>query len=92
MVQSCEPSLTPTRTCHHVTILTTLILRIAILFYDYGLTLGEEINLFWKQSKRSWPFVLFTFNRYIALLNHILILAYTFLQLPGSVCILLLTE
>ncbi|KIM63499.1 hypothetical protein SCLCIDRAFT_1214147 [Scleroderma citrinum Foug A] len=58
----------------------------SILFYDYGLTLGEEIDLFWKQSRRSWPFVLFTFTRYITLLNHILVLAYTFWQLPGSVC------
>ncbi|KIM63494.1 hypothetical protein SCLCIDRAFT_1214135 [Scleroderma citrinum Foug A] len=60
--------------------------QFSILFYDYALTLGEEIDLFWKQSRRSWPFVLFTVNRYVTLLNHILVLAYTFWQLPGSVC------
>ena len=91
MVQSCKPSLIPTCTCHHGIVLTSWILLTAILFYDYGLTLGEEIDLFWKQSRRSWPFVLFTFTRYITLLNHILVLAYTFWQLPGSVCALLST-
>jgi len=91
MVQSCEPPLTPTCTCHHGSILIALILLTAILFYDYALTFGEEIDLFWKRSRRSWPFVLFTFNRYITLLNHILVLAYTFWPLPGSVCALFLT-
>ena len=86
------PFLTPTCTCHHVTVLTALIPHTAILFYDYALTLGEEIDLFWKQSRRLWPFVLFTVNQYVTLLNHILVLAYTFWQLPGSVCALLLTK
>ncbi|KAF9446754.1 hypothetical protein P691DRAFT_707960 [Macrolepiota fuliginosa MF-IS2] len=41
-----------------------------ILYYDYLLTLGDEIRLFWSE-KLTVTIVIFYLNRYIALLGHI---------------------
>lgn len=47
------------------------VVQFSILYYDYALTFSREIQLFWKQPRRSWPFVLFIANRYIAVLGHV---------------------
>ncbi|KIM57189.1 hypothetical protein SCLCIDRAFT_1219628 [Scleroderma citrinum Foug A] len=48
------------------------------LLYDYTLTIGREIDLFWKRSWRSWTFFLFIANRYITLFGHVPSLVYLF--------------
>ena len=50
----------------------------ALLLYDYTLTIGREIELFWKRSRTSWTFSLFIANRYITLFGHVLPLVYSF--------------
>ncbi|KAL4063400.1 hypothetical protein V8B97DRAFT_1535141, partial [Scleroderma yunnanense] len=40
----------------------------ALLLYDYTLTFGREVELFWKSPRRSWGFSLFVANRYITIL------------------------
>ncbi|KAI6142602.1 hypothetical protein BKA82DRAFT_1003386 [Pisolithus tinctorius] len=64
--------------------------RTALLYYDYALTLGREIELFWKLPRWSWPFVLFIANRYLIVLGHVPLAVYFFWS-PGvgsnySVC------
>ncbi|KIM57193.1 hypothetical protein SCLCIDRAFT_1219631 [Scleroderma citrinum Foug A] len=49
-----------------------------LLLYDYTLTTGREIELFWKRSRTSWTFSLFIANRYITLFGHVLPLVYSF--------------
>ena len=57
----------------------------AIVFYDYMLTFGGEIELIWKGHRRSWPFVLFIAVRYITIMGHFPAFAYSFLHLSHSV-------
>lgn len=40
----------------------------AILFYDYFLTLGDEVQYAWK-GKKSWVFVVFILNRYLSVIH-----------------------
>ncbi|KAI6006757.1 hypothetical protein EDC04DRAFT_3095580 [Pisolithus marmoratus] len=47
------------------------VIQISLLYYDYALTFGKEVELFWKRPRRSWPFVLFITNRYLTVLGHI---------------------
>ncbi|KIM57199.1 hypothetical protein SCLCIDRAFT_1219647 [Scleroderma citrinum Foug A] len=49
-----------------------------LLLYDYMLTIGQEIELFWKRSWRSWAYFLFIANRYITLFGHVPSLLYSF--------------
>ena len=42
-----------------------------ILFYDYLITFGDEVQLFWRR-KWTGATVLFILNRYIVLLVHII--------------------
>ncbi|KAI6040475.1 hypothetical protein EDC04DRAFT_3111054 [Pisolithus marmoratus] len=44
---------------------------IAILCYDYLLTLRREVDFFWMKPRRSWMFVLFVANRYITILGRV---------------------
>ncbi|KAL4068448.1 hypothetical protein V8B97DRAFT_2024728 [Scleroderma yunnanense] len=44
---------------------------VTLLLYDYALTFAREIDLFWKRPRRSWPFALFSANRYITMLGHV---------------------
>lgn len=39
----------------------------AILYYDYMITLGEEVTCFWRRRERNWTDVLFFTNRYVQL-------------------------
>ena len=43
---------------------------LAILYYDYFLTLPQEIERYWK-ARMSWGAFLFYANRYLAILAHI---------------------
>ncbi|KAF9220808.1 hypothetical protein BS17DRAFT_303322 [Gyrodon lividus] len=47
------------------------IVSLAILLYDYVLTLEREVCLFWGRPRLSWAFGLFIVNRYITLLVHV---------------------
>ena len=51
----------------------------AITFYDYALTFLDEFRLVWKR-KYSIVTIIFVLNRYLLLLN-MLLLAYTFLRM-----------
>ncbi|KAK7683059.1 hypothetical protein QCA50_013731 [Cerrena zonata] len=44
---------------------------LAVLFYDYALTLELEIKLFWARSSPTWPSFFFFLARYSALIIHI---------------------
>ncbi|KIM55506.1 hypothetical protein SCLCIDRAFT_1221071 [Scleroderma citrinum Foug A] len=61
------------------------IVQLAIAYYDYFLTLEGEIELFWKKSRRSWPFALFVANRYVLVLGRLPTIAALFWKLPESV-------
>jgi len=65
-----------------------LILLSAIVFYDYMLTFGGEIELFWKRQRRSWPFVLFVAVRYITIMGHFPAFAYSFLHVSHGVSLI----
>ncbi|KAL4065009.1 hypothetical protein V8B97DRAFT_1984993, partial [Scleroderma yunnanense] len=67
---------------HHF--LVTLLLVLAVIFYDYMLTFSGEMELFWKRNWRSWPFVLFVANRYIIIMGHFPAFAYSFLHSSHS--------
>ncbi|KAL4073413.1 hypothetical protein J3A83DRAFT_4228341 [Scleroderma citrinum] len=47
------------------------VMNCTLLLYDYALTFAREIDLFWKRPRRSWPFALFSANRYITMLGHV---------------------
>ncbi|KAH7924939.1 hypothetical protein BV22DRAFT_1129445 [Leucogyrophana mollusca] len=49
-----------------------------ILFYDYLLTFGAEVERFWKRPSFSWAFFLFFVNRYLNILGHIPVVAKAF--------------
>lgn len=42
-----------------------------LYMYDYALTFGREVDLFWCQPRRTWAFALFIANRYVALFGRI---------------------
>lgn len=44
---------------------------VAILYYDYFLTISWEVERVWKTSGLNWATGLFYFNRYLCLLGHI---------------------
>ncbi|KAI6012061.1 hypothetical protein BKA83DRAFT_4369462 [Pisolithus microcarpus] len=60
------------------TIVTVCVIQFSLLFYDYVLTLGREIEFFWKRPRRSWPFALFIANRYLIILSHVPASIYVF--------------
>lgn len=60
------------------TIVTVGVIQFSLLFYDYVLTLGREIEFFWKRPRLSWPFVLFIANRYLIILSHVPTSVYMF--------------
>lgn len=63
----------------------------AIAYYDYLLTLGGEIELFWKKPRRSWAFTFFVANRYILVLGRLPTIAFLFWTLPENVrCVFVL--
>ncbi|KAF9007646.1 hypothetical protein BDQ17DRAFT_1351056 [Cyathus striatus] len=44
---------------------------LVILFYDYFLTLPEEVERFWKTKRINWASTFFYLNRYLSMLGHI---------------------
>lgn len=42
---------------------------LGLLYFDYSLTVGSEINLFWGSARWSAASVLFVVNRYLGLLG-----------------------
>ncbi|KAI0752482.1 hypothetical protein C8Q80DRAFT_456349 [Daedaleopsis nitida] len=40
---------------------------LGLLMYDHFLTLGLEIEVVWRQSKRTWTFWIYAFNRFFPL-------------------------
>ncbi|KAI0647192.1 hypothetical protein C8Q79DRAFT_610618 [Trametes meyenii] len=63
----------------------------AILYYDYLLTLSNEINHFWRTTNLSVISVLFVINRYFGLLGPIPSIVEYFSNLPEQVCRMLQT-
>jgi len=61
------------------------ILIAAILLYDYILTFGREVELFWKWPRRTFPFVLFIASRYLMVLGIIPTFLLSFRNLPYKV-------
>ncbi|TBU49038.1 hypothetical protein BD309DRAFT_986847 [Dichomitus squalens] len=54
---------------------------LAILYYDYVLTLPREIEHFWKRAKFSLAASLFVLNRYLGLFGTVLVVIEYFLHL-----------
>ncbi|KAJ8462342.1 hypothetical protein ONZ51_g10958 [Trametes cubensis] len=54
----------------------------AILYYDYSLTLGAEVDRFWRVGRCSFVNILFVLNRYLALLGAIPVCFEFFGDLP----------
>ena len=42
-----------------------------LLYYDYLLTLPDEVDRFWRRGPYSWATIVFFANRYMALLGHV---------------------
>ncbi|KAI1790894.1 hypothetical protein LXA43DRAFT_890138, partial [Ganoderma leucocontextum] len=57
---------------------------VALLFYDFILTLPHEAERFWT-GRRSWASVFFFLNRYTAILFHIPVIYEIFYVMPESV-------
>ena len=45
----------------------------ALIIYEFVITVGDEIELFWKQ-KRTLAFALFLINRYLVLIYNLTVL------------------
>lgn len=58
---------------------------LAILYYDYSLTLGAEVDRFWRVGRCSFVNILFVLNRYLALLGAIPVCFEFFGDLPREV-------
>ncbi|KAI0071349.1 hypothetical protein K474DRAFT_1579044, partial [Panus rudis PR-1116 ss-1] len=56
-----------------------------ILYYDWLLTLADEIRLYWCR-RISFTFVAYFLNRYCNLLIHIPVVIETFVDLSTEVC------
>ncbi|KAI6006763.1 hypothetical protein EDC04DRAFT_2907771 [Pisolithus marmoratus] len=55
-----------------------------LFMYDYALTFGREVDLFWCQPRRTWAFALFIANRYIGLFGRIPAFLENFLPHSGG--------
>ncbi|KAI6142727.1 hypothetical protein BKA82DRAFT_1000198 [Pisolithus tinctorius] len=55
-----------------------------LFLYDYTLTFGREVDLFWCQPRRTWAFALFIANRYIGLLGRVPAFLENFLPHSGG--------
>ncbi|EMD39232.1 hypothetical protein CERSUDRAFT_122659 [Gelatoporia subvermispora B] len=64
--------------------LSFTVIPIAILYYDYCLTLDAEAEVFWNDFKLTWASVLFMMNRYLALLFSAPILVEAFAELSET--------
>ncbi|ETW76038.1 hypothetical protein HETIRDRAFT_119286 [Heterobasidion irregulare TC 32-1] len=60
-----------------------LVVAVAILYYDYFMTLSEEISRIWSRP-RARSSLLFFIHRYVPLVGYIAVLVYTFGKFPIS--------
>lgn len=58
---------------------------LAVLYYDYTLTIADEVKFFWKTASFSWASVLFVLNRYLGLFGHIPVIVVYFGNIPETV-------
>ncbi|TBU35843.1 hypothetical protein BD311DRAFT_648149, partial [Dichomitus squalens] len=58
------------------------VVAFALLYYDYALTLGDEVEYFWKSAGFSLSSTLFVFNRYFGLIGTFPIVFEYFAHLP----------
>ncbi|KAL7278595.1 hypothetical protein ACG7TL_007596 [Trametes sanguinea] len=63
----------------------TVVDALAILYYDFVLTIPQEIERFWSR-KLSWPSFLFFLNRYLSVIGHIPVIIEFFGVIPESRC------
>lgn len=68
-----------------VTCTGDLMFLAAILYYDFGLTIGAEVEYFWKSANLSLVSTLFVINRYYGLLGPLPIIAEYFLDISEHV-------
>ena len=57
---------------------------VAILYYDYVLTVPLEVERYWR-ARMSWAAFLFYVNRYFVVLSHISVIYENFGQGPVTV-------
>lgn len=57
---------------------------LAILYYDYFMTLPMEIERFWFIRKSSWATFLFFANRYLAVLGYLPVILQITWAAPSS--------
>jgi hypothetical protein len=48
-----------------------LMIEAVLLYYDYLLTLPDEVDRLWHTGPQSWASIVFFLNRYLALVGHI---------------------
>lgn len=75
---------------------TLLMIETVLLYYDYFLTLSDEVDRFWHRGPHSWGSIIFFANRYLALLGHLPFVVSVYID-PckigvGSVCCLLFDD
>ena len=51
---------------------TNTIATLALMLYEYAITIDREVILFWK-GKKTMAWVLFVANRYLSLLYHLVL-------------------
>ncbi|TCD62223.1 hypothetical protein EIP91_007202 [Steccherinum ochraceum] len=64
-----------------------IVSAITLLYYDFLLTLSDEINLYWRGRQRWWTWapILFILNRHLALAVHVPVVLLFFAQLPPNI-------
>ncbi|KAF7969596.1 hypothetical protein HWV62_26827 [Athelia sp. TMB] len=56
----------------------TAIVSFAILYYDWFLTLSDEIERFWNRKNFTWASLFFFFNRYLVIFGNIPVILQSF--------------
>jgi len=64
----------------------TVVASVVLLYYDFALTLADELRLYWFVSRHGWASFFFFLNRYIGLLGNIPIFLEFFANLSEPVC------
>ncbi|KAJ3785816.1 hypothetical protein GGU10DRAFT_434288 [Lentinula aff. detonsa] len=67
------------------------IISFTLLYYDYFLTLGEEVNLFWSYRSLTWVTIMFYVTRYFSILGSIPVMFGHFWLGHVAVCLSLQT-
>ncbi|KAG6331127.1 hypothetical protein ID866_7964, partial [Astraeus odoratus] len=64
----------------------------AIIVYDYLLTFGREVDLYWGRPWYSWAFFLFVATRYLNVVGNVpsyIFPLFPFTDVSNGVCIIL---